>query len=102
MKKMIYFIPAIPFTLFFIYFSIGTSLDVTSVAWIIDILFILSGIFLWRNKWWGCIFGIVSGVILIYMGFQETGQIFKEYILGIPPIIFYIMCGYYVLKHKHQ
>ena len=96
MRKTIYFLPAIPFTILLVYFTFLTSIDTTPVVWIIDILLILSGLLLCKNKWWGCFFGVVVGAILVYMGLQETGQIFKEYIIGIPLIIFYIACGIYV------
>ncbi len=96
MRKILYFLPAIPFTFLLVYFAFGTSIETTPVVWIIDILLILSGLLLCKNKWWGCFFGVVVGLILVYMGLQETGQIFKEYIIGIPLIVFYIVCGIYV------
>ena len=88
MRKTIYFLPAIPFTILLVYFTFLTSIDTTPVVWIIDILLILSGLLLCKNKWWGCFFGVVVGAILVYMGLQETGQIFKEYLIGFPLIIF--------------
>jgi len=100
MKKLMFFIPAIPITILWLWFSIGNSVEVTLVAWIIDVLFILSGILMCINKWWGCLFGVISGIILVCMGLQETGQIFKEYLLGFPLIVYYIICGYYVAKHN--
>ena len=96
MKKIIYFLPAIPFTILLVYFLFLTSIDITPVVWMIDILLILSGMLLCKNRWWGCFFGVVVGGILIYMGLQETGQIFKEYLIGFPLMIFYIVCGIYV------
>ena len=102
MKKLTYFIPALPFTILFVYFAIGTSVEVTPIAWIMNILLILSGLLMCKNKWWGCCFGVISGTILIYMGLQETGQIFKEYLLGVPLVIFYIVCGFVVAKHNKK
>ena len=102
MKKIIYFLPAIPFTILLVYFAFLTSIDTTPVVWIIDILLILSGLLLCKNKWWGCIFGVVVGVILVYMGLQETGQIFKEYLIGLPLIVFYIVCGIYIANRVRR
>ena len=96
MKKIIYFLPAIPFTIILVYFSFLTSIKTTPVVWIIDILLILSGLLLCKNKWWGCFFGVIVGRILVYMGLKETGQIFKEYLIGFPLIIFYAVSGIYV------
>ena len=45
------------------------------------------------GKWYGCILGILIGILLIYMGLQETGQIFKETPFGIIVIIYYIVSG---------
>lgn len=102
MRKIIYFIPALPFTILFIYFAIGTSIEVTPIAWIMNILLILSGMLMCKSKWWGCCFGVISGAILIYMGLQETGQIFKEYIIGIPLVIFYIISGIMVREYNKK
>ena len=102
MKKLLYFIPAIPMTILWIFFTIGNSVEVTAIAWILDILFILSGVLMCINKWWGCFLGIISGAILIGMGLQETGQIFKEYLLGFPLVVYYIICGYYVAKRSKE
>ncbi|MBQ7036031.1 MAG: hypothetical protein IJN74_00880 [Clostridia bacterium] len=96
MKKLLYFLPAIPFTVLLAYFAFLNSVDTTPVVWVMGVLLILSGLFLCKNKWWGCFFGIIVGGILIYMGLQETGQIFKEYIIGFPLVIFYAACGIYV------
>lgn len=47
-----------------------------------------------NNKWWGCILGIAIGLLLIYMGTQETGQIIKETPFGITMCIYYIVCAF--------
>jgi len=99
MKKLLYFLPAIPFTILLVYFAFLNSIDTTPVVWIMDILLILSGLLLSKNKWLGCFFGLIVGGILIYMGLQETGQIFKEYLIGFPLMIYYVVCGIYV-AHK--
>ena len=45
-------------------------------------------------------FGIVTGVILIYMGMQETGQIIKEWPIGIIFCLYYIICGFIAAKNR--
>ena len=53
-----------------------------------------------KNKWWGSIFGILIGCLLIYMGTQETGQIIKETPFGIIMIVYYMICG--VISYKNR
>lgn len=54
-----------------------------------------------KNKWWGCIFGIVIGILLMYMGTQETGQIINETPFGIIMCIYYIVCALVSNKKKY-
>ena len=47
-----------------------------------------------KKKWWGSVLGILIGILLIYMGNQETGQIIKETPFGIIMCIYYIVCAF--------
>ena len=51
-----------------------------------------------KNKWNGSIIGIVIGIILIYMGTKETGQVIKETYLGIIIFLYYSLCGFISYK----
>ena len=56
---------------------------------------ILAGIALRRDKWWGCLFGIAMGAVLLYMGSQHNGQVLDiERPMGIVFIAYYTVMGF--------
>jgi hypothetical protein len=61
---------------------------------------VAAGLLMSKGKWWGCFGGIAVGIFLIYMGLQETGQIIKEWPLGMLLCAYYIVCGIYILMRK--
>ena len=73
---------------------------INPVVWLFVALLFVSGFLMIKDKWWGCMFGIVTGVILIYMGMQETGQIIKEWPIGIIFCLYYIICGFIAAKNR--
>lgn len=86
MKKLFYFLPAVSITIILVFLNIlvlGGSLNYShpfgAIIYFITIaLLFASAILMAKNKWWGCLFGILIGICLICMGMQETGQVFKE------------------------
>lgn len=98
MKKNLYYLPVIIGFIFYITVSFLGS--VNPFVWIALLLLLVGAVLLSKNKWWGCIFGILIGCLLIYMGTQETGQIIKETPFGIIMIIYYIVCGVASYKNK--
>ena len=64
------------------------------------LLLFISGMLMNKNKWFGCFLGIIIGIILIYMGTQETGQIIKETPFGIILCLYYIVCGIITYKNS--
>ena len=62
---------------------------------------ILSAVFLRKGKWWGCLFGIAMGVVLLYMGSRYTGQVMDiERPSGIVFLIYYAVMGLLCYKKK--
>ena len=62
---------------------------------------ILAGIFLRKGKWWGCLFGIAMGAVLLYMGSQYTGQVIDiERPMGAVFLIYYAAMGLLCYKKK--
>jgi hypothetical protein len=61
---------------------------------------VVAGLLMSKEKWWGCFGGVAVGIVLIYMGLQETGQIIKEWPLGIILCVYYIVCGIFILFRK--
>lgn len=84
MKKLVYFIPA---AAAFIFYGAAGMLAgfgaIHPVAWILVALLFAAAVIMAKGKWWGCFFGVAAGVILIFMGMRDTGQIVKEWPIGL-------------------
>lgn len=94
MKKVLYFLPVALGTILYVFLGIVSSFgSIHSFVWIALVMLLVSGILMDKNKWWGCVLGIIIGILLIYMGTRETGQIIKETPFGIVMCIYYIACA---------
>lgn len=94
MKKILYFLPFVLGAALYIFLGIASSFgSINPLVWIALAMLLISGLLMKDNKWWGCILGIPIGILLIYMGNQETGQIIKETPFGIIMCIYYIVCA---------
>ena len=104
MKKVVFHIPTILFAVLFGLMTI--ILGVNSISSIVIIwitLFLVSGLLLSKDKFWGAIFGMLPGIHWIYMSTQETGQAIDiELPLGITVLIFYILSGIFIFYKKNQ
>ncbi|MEG3007509.1 MAG: hypothetical protein RR806_08570 [Oscillospiraceae bacterium] len=84
MKKIVFFIPAIIFTIVYgsaaVFGGIGMIQPIAAV-WLL--LYWSAGALLGKTKAIGGILGILPALQLIYMGTQETGQIIKETPIGV-------------------
>ena len=103
MTKILYYIPAIIFTLLYGLVSISGIAVIVPIAIIWLVLFFASGILLSRNLFWGALLGALPAIHMIYMGTRETGQIINEIPIGITILIYYIICGgvvFYKSKKK--
>ncbi|MBQ2858435.1 MAG: hypothetical protein IJE78_15190 [Bacteroidaceae bacterium] len=95
MKKVIFFTPAIFGLMFYSLLTVYSGFGAIhpAVCLCIAMLFV-SAVLMSKKKWYGCIPGILVGVILIWMSFQSTGQVIDiEMPLGIVLILFYILSG---------
>lgn len=98
-----YSMPAVIVTMFYFMLAllVGGIGGFQLIAWMYIGLPILAAVLLIRHKWWGCIPGILMGVILFCMGSQYTGQIIDvEQILGIAFVVYYIAMG--KMCHKER
>lgn len=93
MKKVLYYLPFIIFVLFYSYILLLDFNSLQSTFLIIILLPLIAGVLMDNNKWWGSIIGLILGIILIYMGIKDTGQIINERIIGVIIIVYYIICG---------
>lgn len=103
MRKILYFIPAIIFTLFYVFiaFLIGIRFIFPIVICWLALLW-LAGILLIKNIWWGGLLGCIPALCFIYMGTQDTGQIIKETPIGIVLLLYYLLCCYVVYKKSER
>ena len=54
---------------------------------------ILAGVILRRNKWWGSLFGIAMGALLVYNGMTAQPQVMIAYIIGLILAAYYVAMG---------
>jgi hypothetical protein len=102
LKKLVFYIPFILFSLFYGMLLIGGELvNLPSVIiWIS--LFAISGFILSKNYFWGGLFGLFPAIHLMYMGTQDTGQIISETPIGIAIFVFYVGCGYIAYRNNSK
>ena len=102
MKKCIYYIPAVIALLFYTFLAIASGFgSINSATWFFVALLFVAAVLLSKNKWWGALFGVVVGLILIWMSFQYTGQLNDiERPLGIAICLFYVICGIILFRKR--
>ena len=93
-KKVLYCIPAAAAVLFYGLLGIfGGFGAIDWSAWLMTAMLLLAAVLMISGRRWGCIFGIAVGAWLIYMGMQETGQIVKEWGIGIVFCLYFVLMG---------
>jgi len=96
MKKIVFYIPAIIFTVIYGLVEIGHIGSISPVVAVWLGLFFMSGILLNKGIFWGGLIGSLPAIHLIYMGNQETGQLIKETPIGVIILIFYIVSSSFI------
>ena len=93
-KQILYFLPFIFFIIIYIaavIMGLG-MISVKEVIWIA--LFLISGFLLSKEKVWGCLFGMIPGIVFVWMSTKDTGQVINiELPFGIAIIGFFVGCG---------
>ncbi len=100
MKKILYFIPAILVMILCLFVAFTDGLSFDSNAWVYVVLPILAGAILSLNKWWGGLFGMATGAMIIYASTQGEIHIINEMPIGIVVCIYYAIMGYVAYKDK--
>lgn len=101
MKNILYFLPFVLDCILYVFLGIASSFgSINPMVWVALIMLFISGFLMKTKKWRGSFLGILIGILLIYMGNQETGQIFKETILGIIICIYYVVCA--VISYRER
>ena len=93
-KQFLYFLPFIIIIVAYmgaVIMGLG-MISVKEVMWIA--LFLISGFLLSKEKVWGCLFGMIPGIVFVWMSTKDTGQVINiELPLGMIIIGFYVGCG---------
>ena len=102
MRKVLFFTPAIFGIVFYSLLAVFSGFGAIHPAvWLCIALLFASAILMAKKKWFGCIPGILVGILLIWMNFQSTGQVIDiERPLGIVLTLFYILSGLIFRKEK--
>ena len=93
-RKILYFLPFIlSLITYFVASFLGFGMiSVKELIWLT--LFLTSGFLLSDEKAWGCLFGMIPGIVFIWMSTNDTGQVINiELPLGLIIIGFYLGCG---------
>ena len=93
-KQFVYFLPFIIIIIAYmgaVIMGLG-MISMKEVMWIV--LFLISGFLLSKEKVWGCLFGMIPGIVFVWMSTKDTGQVIDiELPLGMIIIGFYVGCG---------
>ena len=96
MKKFLYIMPAV---LICMLYALLTALaggigGFQPIAFVYILCPMAAGVLLRKDKWWGCLFGIAMGAVLLYMGSRANGQhIGIERPMGIGFLMYYAAMG---------
>ena len=100
-KQFWYFLPFILFIITYLGAAImGLGMiSMKEIVWIA--LFLISGFLMSSEKVWGSIFGMIPGMVFVWMSTNDTGQVINiELPLGMLIIGFYVGCGIGIYRKR--
>ena len=91
MKKYLYIMPTVLILMLYALLAAlaGGVSGFQPIAFAYIILPILAGVFLRKDKWWGCFFGIAMGGLLLWSG----RDMMVAFIAGLVLAAYYIVMG---------
>ena len=95
MKKFLYIMPAVLICMLYALLAAlaGGISGVQPIALVYIACPILAGMLLRKDKWWGSLFGIAMGALLIYNGMTTEPQIFVGFVAGLIIAAYYAAMG---------
>ena len=95
MKKFLYILPAVLICMLYALLTAlaGGISGFQPIAFVYIILPILAGVLLRKGKWWGCLFGMTMGALLIYNGMISEPQVFAGFVAGLILAAYYAAMG---------
>lgn len=101
-KQFLYFIPFILFVIVYIgamIMGLG-MISVKEIVWLA--LFWIGGFLLSKEKIWGCLLGMIPGIVFVGLSTNETGQVINiEFPIGMIIIGFYMGCGIEIYRRQY-
>ncbi|MEG1500994.1 MAG: hypothetical protein RR396_03480 [Clostridiales bacterium] len=92
MKKIVFYIPAILFIVFYGWLAIIDIGSISPIVLVYIALFLIGAFCLNKDQLAGGFLGVLPGMNLIYMSTQDTGQIINiELPMGIIIVIFFLL-----------
>ena len=102
-KQLLYFLPFILSIIIYLGATVmGLGLiSIKEIIWIA--LFLVSGFLLSEEKIWGCVFGMIPGIVFVWMSTVYTGQVINiELPLGLVIIGFFLGCGIGIYRKRYM
>jgi len=101
-KQIAYFLPFILSIIIYLgamFMGLG-MISMKEIVWIA--LFLISGFLMSKEKVWGCVLGMIPGMMFAWMSTNETGQVVNiELPLGMIIIGFYVGCGLGIYQKQY-
>lgn len=101
--KIVYYIPSIIFVAFYGWLTVNFGFGgISSIAYVWIALLLGSAVLLSYGKFWGGVFGMLTGAYWVYMSTIDTGQVINiEMPLGLVMLVYFALCSGYVF-HKNK
>ena len=95
MKKFLYIMPAVLILMLYALLAAlaGGVSGFQPVAYLYMILPIAAGILLRKGKWWGCLFGMTMGGVMLYNGMTAEPTMMAAFIAGLILAAYYAAMG---------
>ena len=85
MKKFLYIMPAVLICMLYALLAAlaGGISGFQPIAFVYILCPVLAGVLLRKGKWWGCLFGIAMGGIMLYGGMTAEPQMMLAFVTGL-------------------
>jgi len=95
MKNFLYIMPAVLICMLYALLAAlaGGISGFQPIAFVYIILPIAAGILLRKGNWWGCLFGIAMGVILLCNGMTAEPKMMIAFVIGLVLAAYYAAMG---------
>ena len=95
MKKFLYIMPAVLICMLYALMATlaGGVSGFQPIAFVYILCPIAAGVLLRKGKWWGCLFGLIMGALLVYNGMTAQPQVFAGFVAGLSLAAYYAVMG---------